>query len=253
MKTWKTPFAMIAVLAVAAAGCEDGTTDTNDFDNDGLIADAALVAADGMFQDLAHMQSPTSWAGSAAGPEAVPIEIQGSKTFSRTVTFFPGDSYDPLLTESMHIVSDLTRQVTHTFWNADIARHRDMTVTGLAGEETVRTWNGSGTGDVFKSRHPEGGAVRTYDMESTATITNVVRAVPRADNPWPLSGTITRVIHAVRTKEGEDPVEKNLTVTITFNGTQFVKMVVDDGTGPVEYDVDLAERNVNRRFQRKNG
>ena len=249
MKTWMKPFAMMAVWAVAAAGCEDGT---NDFDDEGLIADAALVAADGMFQDLAHMQSPTSWGGSSVGPEAVPIEIQGSRNFSKTVTFSPGDSYNPLLTESMHIVSDLTREVTHTFWSADIARHRDMTVTGLVGEETERTWNGSGTGDVLKSRHPEGGAVRTYDMESTATHTNVVRGVPRAENPWPLRGTITRMIHAVRTKDGEDPVEKNLTVTITFNGTQNVKMLVDDGTDVVEYDIDLAERNVKKRFQRKN-
>jgi hypothetical protein len=253
MKTWMKPFALVAVLALGAAACEDGTTDTNGFDEGGLIADAALIAADGMFQDLAHMQSPATWAGIGFGPEAGPIEIQGSRTFSRTVTFFPEDSYDPVTTTHMHIVSDLEREVTHTFWSAEIERHRDMTVSGLAGEETQRTWDGTGTGKVFKSRHPEGGAVRTYDMESSALITQVVRAIPRAENPWPLSGTITRTIKAVRTKEGEDPVERNLTVTITFNGTQFVKMLVDDlsdADGPVEYDIDLAQRNVNRRFQR---
>lgn len=253
MKTWMKPLALMAVLAIGAAGCEDGTTNTNDFDDEGLLADAALVAADGMFQDIAHMQSPGTWGGFGVGPEAGPIEIQGTRTFNRTVTFFPGPDYDPETTTHMQIVSDLTRQVTHTFWSADIVRHRDMTVSGLLGEETQRTWDGTATGDVFKSRHPEGGAVRTYDMESSAVITQVVRGIPRAQNPWPLSGMITRTIKAVRTKEGEEPVEKNITTKITFNGTQFVTLIVNDGTGDVEYDIDLAERNVKKRFQRKNG
>ena len=58
MRMWMKPFALTAVLALGAAACEDGSTNTNDFDDEGLIADAALVAADGMFQDLAHMGSP---------------------------------------------------------------------------------------------------------------------------------------------------------------------------------------------------
>ena len=255
MKLWMKPFALRAVLALGAAACEDGTTDTGSFDDEGLIADAALVAADGMFQDLAHMQSPTVWGGIGSGPQPVGVEIQGSKSFSRTVTFFPGPDYHPETTTHMQIVSDLEREVTHTFWSADIERHREMEVSNLFGDETERIWNGIGTGEVFKSRHPEGGAVRTYDMESTAVFTQVVRGVPRAENPWPLSGTITRTIEVTRTEEGEEPVQKNITVTITFNGTQFVKMLVDDlnDDGPaVEYDIDLAERNVKKRFQRKN-
>ena len=170
MKTWMKPFAVVAVLALGATACEDGSTNTNDFDDDGLVADAALIAADGMFQDLAHMASPGDWGGMGAGPEAVGIEIQGSRTFNRTVTFFPENSYHPLTTTHMQIVTDLTRQVTHTFWSADITRHRDMMVTGMGGEETSRVWDGTGTGTVSKSRHPDGGSVRTYDMQSTATI-----------------------------------------------------------------------------------
>jgi len=252
MKTWMKSLAMVALLALGAAACEDGTTDANSFDDAGLIADAALVAADGMFQDLAHMQSPGTWGGAAAATAPEGIEIQGSTNFTRTVTFFPENSYDPITTTHMEIVSDLTRQVTHTFWSADIIRHREMTVSGLEGDETQRTWDGTATGDVSKSRHPEGSVIRTYDMESTAVISQVVRALPRVDNPWPLSGTITRTIHVLRTAEGEDPVERNITTTITFNSTQNVFMYVDDGSGPVEYAIDLSEKNVKRRFQRKN-
>ncbi len=253
MKTWMKPFALMAVLAVASAGCEDGTTNSNDLDDDVLLADAALVAADGMFQDVAHMASPGTWGGFGVGPEAGPIEVQGTRTFTRTVTFFPGPDYDAETTTHMQIVSDLTRQVTHTFWSADIVRHRDMTVSGLEGEETSRTWDGTSTGDVFKSRHPDEGEVRTYDMESTGNIAGVVRNLPRAENPWPVAGTITRTIHVIRKEGDETIVDKIVNTSITFDGNQVVTMIVDDGSGPVEYEVDLAERNVKKRFKRKGG
>lgn len=253
MRMWMKPFAFAAVLALGVAACEDGTTDTHAFDDEGLRLDVALVAADGMFQDLAHMQSPTTWAGTGFSPEAAGIEVQGSKTFSKTVTFYDAagnvqTNCDPETTASMHIVSHLTREVTHTFWSAEIERQRDMTVTGLEGTETERTWTGTSSGTVKRSAHPEGLALRTYDMTSSAVITNVVRGVPRADHPYPLSGTITRTINAIITVDGVEEV-RNIVVTITFNGTQFVKMIVDG----VEYDVDLAERNVRKRFPRKNG
>jgi hypothetical protein len=253
MRMWMKPFAFAAVLALGAAACEDGTTNTNAFDDAGLRMDAALVAADGMFQDLAHMESSMVWAGTGFAPEAVGVEIQGTRSFSKTVTFFGADGneqnrYDPETTASMHIVADLTRVVTHTFWSADITRHRDMTVTGLAGPETERTWNGTSTGAVKKSRHPEGGTVRTYDMTSSGVITDVVRGVPRADNPYPKSGTVTRTIHAVRTIDGVEEV-RDLVVTITFDGTNMATMTV----GTESWQINLDDRGVKRMFQRKNG
>ena len=236
-------------------GCETGTTDTDAFDDAALSADAALVAADGMFQDLAHMQSPGTWAGTGTAPEAVGIEIQGSRSFSKTVTFFDAEGneqsrYHPETTAKMHVVSDLTRDVSHTFWSAEIERHRDMEVTGLAGPEpeTQRTWNGTGTGDVERSRHPEGGAVRTYEMESSAVITTVVRGVPRADHPYPISGSITRTIHAVITIDDVETV-KDIVATITFDGDNTAIMTI----GEESWEIDLDDRGVRRMFQRKNG
>lgn len=253
MRMWMKPFAFAAVLALGAAACEDGATNTNSFDDAGLRLDAALVAADGMFQDLAHMESSVVWAGTGFAPEAVGVEIQGTRSFSKTVTFLDAGgleqgSYDPETTASMLIVADLTREVTHTFWSAEIERHRDMIVTGLAGPETERTWNGTSTGAVEKSRHPEGGTVRTYDMTSSGVITDVVRGVPRADNPYPKSGTVTRTIHAVRTIDGVEEV-RDLVVTITFDGTNMATMTV----GTESWQINLDDRGVKRMFQRKNG
>lgn len=250
MKTWTRMFAFTFLVVSGTAACEGGSTDPNATDQAALLADAALVAADGMFQDLNHMQSPNTWGDGGSAPEAAPIEFEGSTSFSKTVTFYDTlgavqTRYDPLGTGSMHVVADLERKATHSFWSADIKRHRDMMVTGLGGRETQRTWNGASSGDVFKSRHPEDGIVRTYDMETSATINQVVRAVPRGDHPYPLSGSITRIIHAVITKDGVTE-ERDITATITFDGTRFATMSVDGET----WEIDLDEKGVRRRFRK---
>jgi hypothetical protein len=253
MRTGMKALAFTAFFALAAAACEDGATDNNALDDAALRADAALVAADAMFQDLAHMESPAVWAGTGFAPEASGIEFEGSKTFSRTVTFFDGadeeqSRYDPESTARMHIVADLTREVTHTFWSAEIEGHREMDVTGLEGPETERTWNGTTSGSVKRSRHPEGGTVRYYDMTNSGVITDVVRGVPRADNPYPKSGTITRTIHAEITVDGEKEV-RDIVATITFDGDNTATITVDGES----WEINLDDRNVNRRFQRGNG
>ncbi len=253
MRMWMRPFAFTAVLALGAAACEDGATDPNVVEDDALLADMALVAADGMFQDLAHMESPSAWAGLGLAPEGAGIEIQGSRTFSKTVTFFDGENqeqahYHPEKTARMHIASDLTRDVTHSFWSAEITRHRDMDVTGLAGPETERTWDGTSNGTVNKSRHPENGTVRSYAMTSSAVITKVIRGVPRADNPYPKSGTITRTIHAVRTVDGVEEV-RDVVATITFDNDNTAIITVDGES----WEINLDDRGVRKNFGRNNG
>ncbi len=47
-KTWTLALAAVALLGTAA--CEDAVTDGNALDEEALLIDAAMVAADGMFQ-----------------------------------------------------------------------------------------------------------------------------------------------------------------------------------------------------------
>ena len=252
MKKWIRTLALGSIVALGAAACEDVGTEPDAVDEAALRADVALVAADGMFQDLLAMQDPVFLA--MAGASLVSMDGEGSYSFSKQVTFraedgSEQDAYDPLLTASIHVIWAFQRSAEHDFWSANIVRNRDMTVTGLLDEETERTWNGTGDADIFRSRHPDGEVTRTYDMEMEATHTDVVRGVPRADNPYPLSGTITRQVHVV-VMEGEEVVgERDVTAIITFNGTQFASMLVDGET----FEIDLADRGVRCGMRRCNG
>jgi len=252
MRTTMRNLSLACAALIGLAACDDGVTNSIAFDEEGLIIDAALVAADGMFQDLALMSTPKTGAGLAATYDTNGTEVEGSTAFSRTRTFYDAlgveqDRYDPESTASVHTVTSVERNVSHTFWSAAIDRDRDMWVTGLEGEETQRTWNGTGTGDVQRSRHPEDGSERTYDMQSSSVVEDVVRGVPRNEFPYPLSGTITRTIHAVITIDGVEEV-RDVVVVITFDGDNTATM---DVNGEI-FEVDLDERGVKKRFQRKN-
>jgi hypothetical protein len=199
------------------------------------------------------MQTPATLAGLGNGPSAAAnIEIEGTRSFSKTVTFFDADgneqsAYDENTTASMRVESELERDVTHTFWTASVERERDVIVTGLEGAEATRTWNGTTAADVYRSRHPDGGTERIYDMESTGVISAVVRGVPRKDNPYPISGSITRNITAVITKDGSTETKVMETV-ITFDGDNLVTMTVNGEL----FEIDLNDRGVKKRFRKKN-
>jgi len=71
--------------------------------------------------------------------------------------------------------------------------------------------------------------------------------VPRRDNPYPLSGSITRTIHAVITIDGVEEI-RDVVTTITFDGDNTATMTVDGES----YEVNLDDRGVKKRFKRKN-
>jgi hypothetical protein len=237
MKTWIKTLAIAAVATLGTAACDDAVTPADTVDTPALRADLATVAADAMFQDLSLMLDPPVLALSDGGPLPASGE---TRTFTKVVTFFDAagkkqDRYDALTTASMNVVWDLERSAEAAFWSAEVERHRDMVISGLAGEETQRTWNGTGTGKVERSRHPDGGVVRTYEMEENLTITNVVWGVPRAQNPYPKSGTITRKFEVVVTKDGEVVAERDVTVVVVFNGSSKATVTV----GADSWEVDL--------------
>lgn len=194
---------------------------------------AALVAVDGVQQDLDLMAVPEG-----ADP-------------NRTVTFLDASGntqakYDSLTTASIKTHSVLDHQGTRERFTATIHRESDMTVPGLAGRETQRTFNGSSAGKVTKSSTTDGGVTRSFVMTESETVANVVRSVDHAAHPWPLSGSITRKLNVTSVGPNGDHT-KDVTTVVTFNGTQNPTLTVNG----VAHTVDLADRKGATPFQRK--
>lgn len=218
----------VSILAVlAGAACSD-TSAPGELDL--LNADVAVVAADGALEGM-HMMGGLVMDGRAP--------VDGA----RTVTCYDEagveqEACDRLTTATMVIAVDRSGTVEREFWSASIERHSELTVTGLLGEETVRTFNGGGTEKVTRSHHTDEYGTRTYDMSVAVSFDNVVVPVPGSESPWPLSGSITRNIVVVITngRNGDETI--NRVVTVTFNGTQYATI---DVNGEVS-ELDLGTR-----------
>ena len=118
-----------------------------------------------------------------------------------------------------------------------ISRSRDMTVSNLLGRETARIGRGAGSRNDAGYR-VDSAKTRTYHTADTVTFANVAVSLPRSTHPWPMSGTVTRRIN------GSGSVVRSgvtrtftvaKTVTITFNGTRYVPMLV----GTTAFTLDL--------------
>ena len=238
----------IAILATfALAACNDAVSP--DELNTAIDDDVALVAADAAIEDVQQMIFGIGQGapGMAAAAAAVP------RNFTRTVTFLdaaglPQDAFNALTTASIEIHVEMDGAVERDGWTATVSRVRDMVVSGLEGEETERTWNGTGTGTTTRSQHTDtAGETRSYGMVSEALIENVVVGLPRAENPWPLSGTITRTVTITITNGPNGDEVRTRTVVLTFNGTQFVTLIVGDQT----YEVDLGARETDRPHRKR--
>lgn len=228
-----------------------------------LNADIAQVTADATAEDVDVMREPvffTAMAGFAPGqgdfrPANCPFDAgsgrlvcptitHGDVTITRSYMFWdagnlPQSAYDAGLTAKANILSSIEGSRTLPNWEATIERERDMTATGLAGTETQRTWNGTGASHVTRSKHTDDGPLRSYDLECSVTVANVVVPVPNGADAWPLSGTITRQCTVTFIGGRRDGETIDRTAVVTFNGTQTVTLTVGDKT----FDLDLKDRH----------
>jgi len=171
--TRRLPAGVVVAIAVAVGACGDDATGPGALD-DSVVLDMAVLAADATLEDVAMWVQPLGFGPlPAPGPQGVTAPGQpgghgnfaGEFSGTRSVTFFDAggieqDAFDPLLTESIHVIRDIAGQITRDNFSASIARTRDMTVSGLAGEEADRTWNGSGTEEMTRSGVLEDGTAR---------------------------------------------------------------------------------------------
>jgi hypothetical protein len=141
-------------------------------------------------------------------------------------------------TASMNVQATLSGVVITTAGADTVNGTRNLTATGLFGHNTTRIWNGSGNG-THGAFWVDSAASRTADVSYSSIFTNVVVALPRSANPYPVSGTISRAVTGtgVVTKgDSTRTISISRSVGITFNGTEFVPMTVGNQT----YTLDLA-------------
>ncbi len=238
---------LAATLALAA--CDDEATPPEVTSQ--LNADIAEVVADAALEDLGIMAAAAPLRGPLAAAANNP---RGDLERDRTVTFYDEggaeqEEYDEETTASLRVVTTVEGSIERNSLSASVDRFRDMTATGLLGEETERTWNGAGVTEVARTRVSDDFGTRTYEFEAEAEVEGVVRAVDKVAQPWPLAGTITRwvVVVIVNGPNGDEVRER--TTVLTFNGTQYATLEVDGET----FEVDLAARQAERASRKKGG
>jgi hypothetical protein len=225
-------FLGLTLATVALAACDDSLG--LEAVEESMELDAAVLAADATLEDVAWFGAGFGFAPALTG--GVGRDFSGA----RSVTFYDADgaeqsAFDALTTASIHIVHEMSGTVTRDAFTAEVSRTRDMTVSGLAGEETHRTWNGSGTTSMAASGAMADGTTRSHSAEGSFAFSDVVVPTPGSDPRWPVSGTITRSMTMSRVGPN-GTVTRDVSVVITFDGTSVASAVVNG----VEHQIDLS-------------
>jgi hypothetical protein len=161
--------------------------------------------------------------------------------------------YDPNQTAAINVVRSTEGSISRTMdvgsVTGKVEHFRDMTVSGLTGDEQKRTWDGTGTSEISKTAVSTDKGTRTYVLNATVTIAKVV--LPHFNNEdkdrWPISGTITKVMKGEVTLPDGSKRTIDRTVTVTFNGTQFAEVTVNGE----KHTIDLAARRVMKELPPK--
>ncbi len=230
----------MAVLLLGA--CSDGTGP--DATDEAVRFDVAVMAADATLEDIAMWSQPF---GFGPAPAAAPGRPGGHEGWggefsgTRSVVFYDANgqvqtAYDELTTAEIHISHEVMGEASREDWSVSLHREREMVVSGLAGQETHRTWNGSGREEVSSERTLEGG-VRSYEAVGEFTYRDVVVPIPGTVPRYPVSGTVSRsVTVTISGPDGERT--RTVLVVITFNGSSTATAVVNGE----EYQIDLSTR-----------
>jgi len=260
-----------AAASLILTGCSsDSATDPETQLTPTLNADIAVAAADGIGEDVGQMRDlnlglrfgmilaanlPGLRAAcpyDASGFHICPtVALPNGLTVEHKYRFMNAakaaqETYDPVLTDAINIVRSVKGSVERTMElgqvSGSVEHFRDMTVSGLAGSEQKRTWDGSGTSQITRTTVRDAKGTRSYSLAATVTISKVV--LPHFNNEdkdrWPISGTITKVVKGQVTLPDGTTRAIDRTVTVTFNGTQFAEVTVNGET----HTIDLAGRLV---------
>lgn len=249
--------ALLAAAVLFAVACSDDPTGPDNSITAEMRADIAQSSGEVVAQDVEAMShteasSSTTLFAFAGDPSAggctfslgtfLCVRSFGALDGEAQLTFRDAqgnaqDDFDATTTASVVIATEVSGDIDRTNFDLSFASEGDFTVTGLAGDETSRTWNGTGTTSVTSSLF---GGSRAYTWTATRTATNVVVPTSGTEPRWPTSGTVTSNVEMEVTGGPDDGKTADVTVTVTFNGTATVPLKV----GNSNYTLNLATRTV---------
>ena len=261
-----------ATLMLLTSACSDGDgpasptpADAARLNADVAVASGAAIASDLAVWSGSEAAVSVAFAGGGA-PSAGSCTRSGNVTtcaggregtlqVTRTVTFLdaagtPQQGYDAATTARIDFGVRVTGNTTDARFSSTVDRDRSLSVTGLAGSETQRTWNGNGNGRMTNTFTGAAGT-RTVTAVESDTTTNVVWVVSPTRAAYPASGTVVRRMNVTTTLVGDRSATWSVVrrVQVTFNGTARVPMQVSavtrrGTTVELTCQLDLATRAV---------
>lgn len=237
------PLAATSVLALAVTGCQKSDEPTQQDYNDVATSVGGLVAGAGgeltSIQDsvgTAQGEIPAGFSASGSG------QIEGTRgglTYSYEVTCAGADGATMAAcdetTDSASLVVDWSGSYDGDYWQFEISRTGEWSVTGL--QSDVAVFTGHGTFDVAStSQSLDGRRQRSFDLSYAASY----------DIQWDmvaeqvLEGSISYDVHAERHVDGQ-AVDRDavfdISAEVTFDGSGTARLVLD---GSHSYDIDIA-------------
>ena len=251
-----------SIVGLSLFACSNDSTMTRTTGNPSaaVTAEAAMVSSDAMNSDV-QLMMPTA-AGNLVSFDddhgdpsfgcqlevlrfRCPPRVSGGLTINSSITFFDAGgvqqiAFDSLLTASMHIDVDVSGTTNRDSWQSDVARHRHFVVTGLAGRETSRTWNGFGSDTLSRTRVRDT-VTRVFTLTINTTLTDVV--VPLGAGRHPASGTATQVVTMTETSGDQPGQTFTFTATYTFDGTVRIPFLFGGRHFHLDLDADQASED----------
>jgi hypothetical protein len=266
-------------LAAGAVACSSDIIGAPALDDAQITADIAASTGDAVVSQVAGFSDNTAAAGMPTGAASFSANASSSATSNQsglaavaaTCTYAAGryscsasteqglsvtrsfafynaqgqtvQNWDPAVVESANFQAQIDGTFTKDlFWNAEIHRTADLTVSGLISQAPQRVWNGTGTSnDVISHVGLDG--IRTLTGTSTVAVTNVRMPGPDATSQIPLSGSITVDVQYTASLQGAaGSVSREATrhVVVTFDGTSSPSLQI----GSLHCVLHLATRSV---------
>lgn len=176
--------------------------------------------------------------------------VRGPFTATRSYAYLDAagagqNAYSATTTAAANFKWAVSGTITRDKWSGSMSRNRDITLSGLLGANSTVTINGTGSREMQRTKFLRdsagpNGLTRDYDLEASVAIANVITPAIRMPDAWPVSGTITRIYKVTRTDATNGTIVTTRNSVVTFNGTQFVDLVVNGKT----FTLDLSTGKV---------